>query len=192
MMKQSAFILGLTVVVAGCGQKDIEENKGPDAMTPLPEAIPTNGPKSLSADVTGVWQKAGFLSGWMGTTESKPKPFFAQSVQMLDAESAVPAFSPQSQFDFSAESVWETLPSPGAAFGLSFVNPSFGDAHAKQVSQFEHLAMLNLEASSVTDAGLKELAQLKNLKRLVLTRTDVSDGGVEELKKALPNCAIIR
>lgn len=52
--------------------------------------------------------------------------------------------------------------------------------------------MLNLEVSSVTDAGLKELAQLKNLKRLVLTRTDVSDGGVEELKKALPNCEIIR
>ena len=191
-MKHWAYIVGLATLVAGCGQKDFEENVDLGPLTPVPEAPPTNGPKPPAADVVAAWQKAGFLSGWMGVTESKPKPIFAQSLQSVDADSAVPAFSPQSKFDFSVESVWETLPSPSAAFGLSFVNPSFGDAHAKQVSHFEHLTMLNLEVSSVTDAGLKELAQLKNLKWIVLTRTDVSDVGVGEFKKALPNCKIIR
>jgi hypothetical protein len=44
----------------------------------------------------------------------------------------------------------------------------------------------------VTDAGLKELAPLKGLTELYLSRTKATDAGVKELKKALPECKIIK
>ena len=190
-MKKLALMIGTAALMAGCGSNDEElSSTQMDEQVLIDEAI--EGPAPLAADVVTAWQQGGFLSGWMGSTEKKPAPFFAQTLSLLDEDNVVPAFSPQSTFDFGADAVWEKLPQPGAAFGLSFINPSFGDAHLKQVARFQNLTMLNLEVSSVTDAGLKELAQLKGLKRLVLTRTDVTDVGVEALQQALPDCEVFR
>ena len=60
------------------------------------------------------------------------------------------------------------LPPPAAGFGLS------------------------ISGTKVTDAGLKELAGLTSLQTLVLNDTEVTDAGIAELRKALPDCRIIR
>ena len=44
----------------------------------------------------------------------------------------------------------------------------------------------------ITDAGLVHLKGLTGLQTLNLAGTKVTDAGVAELKKALPNCEIIK
>ena len=51
---------------------------------------------------------------------------------------------------------------------------------------------MSLGATQVTDAGLKELKDPKQLTTLFLTDTKVTDAGIADLKKALPNCLIVR
>ncbi len=45
---------------------------------------------------------------------------------------------------------------------------------------------------SLNDDSLKELVTLKNLRYLEISDTDVTEKGIEELRKALPDCVIIR
>ena len=54
------------------------------------------------------------------------------------------------------------------------------------------LQTLGLAGTYVTDAGLKELAALKQLQTLRLDNTKVTDAGIAELKKALPDCKILK
>jgi hypothetical protein len=54
------------------------------------------------------------------------------------------------------------------------------------------LRELNLRDTNITDACLKRLTGLKLLRKLDLTGTKVTDGAVQDLKKALPECAIVR
>ena len=55
-----------------------------------------------------------------------------------------------------------------------------------------NLKKLYLWDTQVTDAGLVHLVGLTNLKWLYLYGTQVTDAGLAELRKALPNCDIIR
>ena len=49
-----------------------------------------------------------------------------------------------------------------------------------------------LRGTQITDAKLVRLKGLNNLQELYLTGTKVTDAGVADLKKALPNCLIIK
>jgi hypothetical protein len=66
------------------------------------------------------------------------------------------------------------------------------DAGLKELGGLKSLQTLALSATKVTDAGLKELAGLTSLQTLVLNDTEVTDAGIAELRKALPDCRIIR
>ena len=64
-----------------------------------------------------------------------------------------------------------------------------GLVHLKGLSS---LQKLNLLGTPITDAGLVHLNGLTNLQTLNFSFTKVTDAGVAELKKALPNCKILR
>ena len=66
------------------------------------------------------------------------------------------------------------------------------DAGLKEMSALKQLQTLYLGSTKVTDAGLKELAGFKQLEKLYLAETQVTDPGVAALRKALPNCKIVR
>lgn len=44
----------------------------------------------------------------------------------------------------------------------------------------------------ITDAAIVDLIALKRLKRLVLVGTAITDAGLEDLRRALPNCKVVR
>ncbi len=54
------------------------------------------------------------------------------------------------------------------------------------------LQVLNLNGTRVTDAGLQNLAQLTQLVRLHLRDTAVTEEGLKMLRKALPDCDVVR
>lgn len=58
--------------------------------------------------------------------------------------------------------------------------------------QLRGLQRLNLEGMPVGDRSLHELEQLVDLRMLNLMYTHVSDAGAAKLRKALPDCQIIR
>ena len=57
---------------------------------------------------------------------------------------------------------------------------------------FPKLRLLDVSHSYVTNEGLNFLIDLKHLKRLDLTYTSTSFAEVAELKKALPDCEIVK
>lgn len=56
----------------------------------------------------------------------------------------------------------------------------------------KNLGFLDLHSTTVTDAGLAGLSEMKKLEILLLDGTAVTDDGVTSLKKALPDCDIVR
>jgi hypothetical protein len=72
-----------------------------------------------------------------------------------------------------------------ARFGATSTEPA-------QLSSSPPLRELNLRDTNITDAGLKGLTGLKQLRKLDLTGTKVTDAGVKDLKKALPDCTVVR
>ena len=55
-----------------------------------------------------------------------------------------------------------------------------------------NLQTLHLSGPKITDAGLVHLNGLTQLQDLGLQQTKVTDAGVAELKKALPDCKIVK
>jgi len=66
------------------------------------------------------------------------------------------------------------------------------DVGLKELATLKTLQTLDLSDTQVTDVGLKELAALKTLQTLDLSGTQVTDMGKAELRKALPNCRVLR
>ena len=66
------------------------------------------------------------------------------------------------------------------------------DAGLVHLKGMTGLQTLSLAGTKVTDAGLVHLKGLTKLQRLSLIETNVTDTGVADLKKALPNCKIIK
>ena len=64
-----------------------------------------------------------------------------------------------------------------------------GLEHLKGLSGLQYLYLDNTQ---VTDVGLEHLKELTRLRLLHLNDTQVTDAGVNELRKALPNCEIVR
>jgi Leucine-rich repeat (LRR) protein len=79
-----------------------------------------------------------------------------------------------------------------APTNLSLQGWQLTDAGLKELAGLTSLQSLYLDGTQVTDAGLKELAGLTSLQTLVLNDTEVTDAGIAELRKALPDCRIIR
>ena len=63
-----------------------------------------------------------------------------------------------------------------------------GLEHLKGLTRLQDLAL----PPAITDVGLEHLKGLTSLRVLGLGRTRVTDSGREMLRKALPNCRIIR
>jgi hypothetical protein len=66
------------------------------------------------------------------------------------------------------------------------------DAGLAHLSALSNLEELWLDNTKVTDAGLTHLTSLTSLELLGLEGTQVTDAGCELLRKALPNCEIVR
>jgi len=75
---------------------------------------------------------------------------------------------------------------------LDIFNTEVTNDGLKELGRLTKLTDLNLAFSyGSTDAGLVHLEGLKNLSHLSLP-DDLTKGGIEQLKKALPNCTIVR
>jgi hypothetical protein len=66
------------------------------------------------------------------------------------------------------------------------------DDALKGIECLRNLRILVLSSGRITDAGLKRVEQLSRLKTLCLNETKVTEEGVMKLRKALPNCKILR
>jgi hypothetical protein len=76
---------------------------------------------------------------------------------------------------------------------LHLAGTGVGDAGLKTVGGLRRLRHLNLSGTRVTDAGLRELVGLAGLHELwLLDCPAVTDEGVAELRKALPDCKVLR
>ncbi len=66
------------------------------------------------------------------------------------------------------------------------------DQTAKALSGLTELRELNIAYTQITDAAIADLARLKNLETINVDGTKMTTSGVKELKKALPNCRVLR
>jgi hypothetical protein len=66
------------------------------------------------------------------------------------------------------------------------------DAWLATLEDLPTLERLDLDNTTVSDAGLKHLARMKALRRLCLVHTRVTETGVKMIKKALPECKVVR
>ena len=81
---------------------------------------------------------------------------------------------------------------PRRVLAVSLGSTPATDDTLRSLQPLSHLMLLFLDFTAVTDAGLVHLHEHKYLCRLEVSYTKVTDAGVAELKRALPNCAVIR
>ena len=80
-----------------------------------------------------------------------------------------------------------------AVYDLRLAEARISDKGLRTVSELRELHHLDLCSTGVTDEGLRHLKLLSNLEELDLRDCpDITAEGVARLKKALPNCKIIR
>ena len=210
-MKNLWMIILVGGLGAGCEKKETGDAgkpgaaKKPVAVTPKPPPTkpvagqktkptkpkpspPANMLKPLPPAVVAAWERAGWFSGWMGSHKKYDQVIFSQSLEVLEASRAVPAFKPKARA--WKPGVLESLPAPETAFGLDLMHPGITDAGLKEVAKLQQLSSLNLSFTKITDGGLKEVAKLQQFTILNLRGTQITDAGVAELKKALPKCEI--
>ena len=70
--------------------------------------------------------------------------------------------------------------------------PKITDAGLVHLKGLANLQGLNLWDTEITDAGLVHLKGLSSLQLLDLSYTQITDAGVAGLKKALPNCDVLK
>lgn len=58
--------------------------------------------------------------------------------------------------------------------------------------RFRKLRSLDLRDTQITDEGVRHIAALRRLDQLDIRGTRITDDGLNKLRKALPNCEIIR
>lgn len=62
----------------------------------------------------------------------------------------------------------------------------------KGINCLRNLRVLVLSSSRITNAGLQHVERLTHLRMLCLNGTKVTEQGITRIKKALPNCRIVR
>jgi internalin A len=164
-------------------------------------------PKPLPEAVVKAWKDCRAEVVWVKLTDFG-LPVWSDRPQV----GAIPAFNMLKWKD----GILANLPVPEASFGLRLDGLEVTDAGLKDLVGMKNLTVLQLGVTKVTDAGLKhlaglkqlavlelhrtavtdvgllELVELKNLIKLDVSETKVTDKGVVKLRKALPNCRIIR
>jgi hypothetical protein len=80
----------------------------------------------------------------------------------------------------------------GQLRSLSLKSTEVTDAGLTYLRRLSKLQQLWLDDTRVTDAGLVRLEGMKQLCWLNLSNTKVTDEGVKKLRKALPECEIVR
>ena len=65
-------------------------------------------------------------------------------------------------------------------------------AGLKELRHFQGLSELRLDGLPITDADLTDLECMPNLRFLSLWQSGVTDAGIGRLRKALPECLIVR
>lgn len=75
---------------------------------------------------------------------------------------------------------------------LSLQGLPITDADLVRLAAFPELEELNLTFTQITDADIVQLAAFPDLEKLNLAFTETTDEGVARLRKALPNCEIMR
>ncbi|MGH7135323.1 MAG: hypothetical protein ACREHD_06255 [Pirellulales bacterium] len=82
-----------------------------------------------------------------------------------------------------------------AISGVRWFYANGGDTDDNSVALLQHheqLEYLNLAGAKITDAAVAHAKTLTGLKRLDLRRTEVTAAGLAQLRKALPDCEILR
>jgi hypothetical protein len=75
---------------------------------------------------------------------------------------------------------------------LNLYDTKITDAGLENLKRLNQLESLDLDGTKITDAGLEYLKGMTRLHGVSFRRTRVTDAGVQKLKRALPNCEIIR
>jgi hypothetical protein len=75
---------------------------------------------------------------------------------------------------------------------LDLANTKITDAGLKELASLKEINRLDLEGTQVTDTGLYAIVGLTRLVYLNLHRTRVTDAAIKELRKAIPDCNIVR
>ncbi len=76
---------------------------------------------------------------------------------------------------------------------LTLDDTNFPEAGLDELAGLSSLCRLHLNGcSGVTDASINSIARLKSLRSVVLFRTGVTEEGAARLRKALPECRVLR
>ena len=84
--------------------------------------------------------------------------------------------------------------SADAQAGRAFKSGKYkvNDAGLVHLKALKKLRVLDFEDTAVTDGAVVHLRSLESLRTLNLRGTKVTDRGVEEIRRALPDCEVIR
>lgn len=128
-----------------------------------------------------------------------------RSARQHEAVEAILATGGGVEFDFEVDQAGNPLPKPefpGPAWLRSWVGDDIcsnvveaevqTDTALTGVKDLPQLRRLHLFSKGITDAGLQHLEQLPQLKVLFVEKTQVTEQGILKLRKALPNCKIVR
>ena len=80
----------------------------------------------------------------------------------------------------------------GRVVELKLMSLKITDAGLEHLKGLTSLQTLTLARTKITGAGLVHLKGLTKLRLLGVVQTQVSDAGVADMRKALPNCEIIK
>ncbi len=75
---------------------------------------------------------------------------------------------------------------------LDLGNWRLSDQSVRKIRKLKQLEFLRLESVSLTDECVDDLTELPNLKFLNISGTKISRDGYFEIRRALPNCTILR
>jgi internalin A len=174
MMRLIGLLLSLAVCLAGCSQKQADqEEKVVNAILELrgtverDEKLPgrpvvevhLEGPKVTDSDLKNLKELKGLQTLDLGSTK------------ITDAG-------------------LKDLKELKGLQTLRLTKTRITDAGLKDLKELKGLQELWLVGTKITDAGLKDLKELKGLQRLDLGYTKITDAGLKELALALPKTEI--
>jgi hypothetical protein len=126
-------------------------------------------------------------------------------MQRTDALEAVVEAGGEVRFDFQIDESGNRLAKarlPGPSWLRWLTGDDLGahvveaqvetDEALKRIAELPQLWALHLSSKGITDAGLARLHCMSQLQVLSLEETQVTERGVTNLRKALPNCQIVR
>lgn len=128
-----------------------------------------------------------------------------RTARQKEAVEAILATGATLRFDFEIDQSGNSLPEaslPGPAWLRYWIGDDLGgnvvEAEVRSDDALQHtkdlpqLRQLHLVSKGITDTGLGHLEQMSQLEMLQVSETGVTERGIKTLRKALPNCRIVR